>query len=51
VKGKGMATISKDVSDNISMMERIYIKYLGTLEHPLAKIRLENVRNGNTIMK
>src|SRR5919197_5528141 len=50
VKGKGVATISKDVSANISMMEKIYTKYLGTLEHPLAKMRLENVRNGNTII-
>ena len=50
VKGKGVATISEDVSANISMMEKIYTKYLGTLEHPLAKMRLENVRNGNTII-
>jgi general stress protein 26 len=50
VKGKGVATISEDVSANISMMEKIYTKYLGTLEHPLAKMRLENVKKGNTII-
>jgi general stress protein 26 len=50
VKGKGVATISKDVSANISMMEKIYTKYLGTLEHPLAKMRLEHVRKGKSIV-
>jgi nitroimidazol reductase NimA-like FMN-containing flavoprotein (pyridoxamine 5'-phosphate oxidase superfamily) len=50
VKGKGVATISEDISANISMMEKIYTKYLGTLEHPLAKMRLENVKKGNSII-
>jgi hypothetical protein len=45
-----VATISEDISANISMMEKIYTKYLGTLEHPLAKMRLEHVKKGNSII-
>jgi len=31
-------------------MEKINVKYLGTLEHPLAKMLMENTRNGIEIV-
>jgi nitroimidazol reductase NimA-like FMN-containing flavoprotein (pyridoxamine 5'-phosphate oxidase superfamily) len=46
VKGRGVARISEDIQKNLSIMEKVNIKYLGTLEHPLAKMLIENTRNG-----
>jgi general stress protein 26 len=46
VKGRGVARISEDIQKNLSIMEKINMKYLGTLEHPLAKMLIENTRNG-----
>jgi nitroimidazol reductase NimA-like FMN-containing flavoprotein (pyridoxamine 5'-phosphate oxidase superfamily) len=46
VKGRGVARISEDIQKNLSIIEKINMKYLGTLEHPLAKMLMENTRNG-----
>jgi general stress protein 26 len=46
VKGRAVARISEDMQKNLPIMERINMKYLGTLEHPLAKMLMENTRNG-----
>ncbi len=46
VKGRGKASISEDTTMNSAMMEKINLKYLGTLEHPLAKMLMDNARNG-----
>jgi general stress protein 26 len=50
VKGKGIATISESPQANVPMFERIYAKYLGTLEHPMARMRREQVESGNSIV-
>ena len=42
VKGMGVARISEDIQKNLSIMEKINVKYLGTLEQLLAKILMEN---------
>ena len=46
VKGRAVATISEDMQKNLPIMERINMKYLGTLEQPLSKMLMENTRNG-----
>jgi general stress protein 26 len=46
VKGRGAATISEDVQRNLQIIEKINLKYLGTQEHPLAKMLVDNARNG-----
>lgn len=46
VKGRGQARISEDREKNVSVMEKVNLKYLGTLDHPLAKMLMENARNG-----
>ena len=46
VKGKAVAKISEDIQKNLSIVEKINIKYLGTIEHPLAKMIMENTKNG-----
>ena len=50
VKGRGVASISQDREKNVSIMEKINLKYLGTLEHPLAKMLMENARNGTEVV-
>ena len=50
VKGRGVATISEDIQKNLPIVEKINIKYLGTIEHPLAKMILENTRNGTEVV-
>jgi hypothetical protein len=45
-----MVTVSENVSANIPMFEKIYTKYLGTLEHPMAKMRLEHVKKGYSVI-
>ena len=47
VKGRAVARISEDIQKNLSIVEKINLKYLGTLEHPLAKRIMENTTNGN----
>lgn len=46
VKGRAQASIIEDTQKNVSILEKINMKYLGTLEHPVAKELAENTRNG-----
>jgi general stress protein 26 len=46
VKGRAVARVSEDIQKNLSIIEKINLKYLGTVEHPLAKRLMENTRNG-----
>jgi len=50
VKGKGTVRIIEDRQKVVSMAEKINIKYLGTLEHPLAKMLMEFAQNGTEVM-
>jgi general stress protein 26 len=46
VKGRAVARISEDIQKNLLIIEKINLKYLGTLEHPLAKRLMESTRTG-----
>jgi general stress protein 26 len=46
VKGRAIARISEDIQKNLPIIEKINLKYLGTLEHPLAKRLIESTRSG-----
>jgi len=46
VKGKGDAIILEDKKKIMSLVEKINMKYLGTLDHPIAKMLMDNTRNG-----
>jgi nitroimidazol reductase NimA-like FMN-containing flavoprotein (pyridoxamine 5'-phosphate oxidase superfamily) len=47
VKGRAVARISEDMQKNLPIVEKINLKYLSTLEHPIAKRIIENTRSGN----
>ena len=48
VRGKGNVKIHEDIDFNMPIAERIMIRYLGDLEHPMAKQLLSYVKNGDS---
>jgi general stress protein 26 len=50
VKGRAVAKISEDIQKNLSIIEKLNLKYLGTVDHPLAKRLIENTRNGTQVI-
>ncbi len=46
VKGRGVARISENKDWNRPIIEKIIVKYLGTLDNPLALMLLENAKKG-----
>jgi len=46
VKGKGEVVILEDPEKIMHIVEKINLKYLGTLDHPLAKMLIDNTREG-----
>ena len=46
VKGKGDVVMLKDPDKIMSIVEKINLKYLGTLDHPLARMLIDNTRKG-----
>lgn len=50
VKGRASAAIWEDVQKNLAVMERLNMKYLGTLEHPIAKMMIENAKKEKEVV-
>jgi general stress protein 26 len=50
VKGKGTATIIEDPKRTVPLGEKINMKYLGTLDHPIPKMILDSAKKGNHVV-
>ncbi len=50
VKGKGTVTIIEDPKKTVPYGEKISMKYLGTLEHPIAQMILDSAKKGNHVV-
>lgn len=50
VKGKGIATIIEDLKIIVPLGDRISLKYLGTLDHPIAKMITEDAKKGDVVV-
>ena len=50
VKGKGSVTIIEDPVRTVLEGEKISLKYLGTLEHPIAKMITEHSKKGDNVV-
>lgn len=50
VKGKGIATIIEDLKIIVPLGDRISLKYLGTLDHPIAKMITESSKKGENVL-
>jgi general stress protein 26 len=50
VKGKGIATIIDDPNRIVPSADKISMKYLGTLDHPVAKMITDGAKRGEVIL-
>jgi PPOX class probable F420-dependent enzyme len=50
VKGKGIATLVEDPDRTVPQGDRISMKYLGTLDHPIAKMISEGSKKGDNVL-
>ena len=48
VRGKGKVIIHDDIDFNVPIAEKILIKYLGDIEHPMAKQLLSYIKKGES---
>lgn len=50
VRGKGKFTIKEDLDFVISISEKNLLKYLGNLDHSMAKVLLDGAKKGNSVV-
>jgi general stress protein 26 len=50
VKGKGIATIVEDPNRIVPQADRISMKYLGTLDHPVAIMITDGAKKGEVVL-
>jgi uncharacterized pyridoxamine 5'-phosphate oxidase family protein len=50
VRGKGTVGIYEDIGFNLPIAEKILIRYLGTLEHPMSKSLIDAQKEGQSVM-
>lgn len=50
VRGKGSVRIHEDVEFNVPIAEKIMVKYLGKIDHPMAQALLDMQRKGLSVI-
>jgi nitroimidazol reductase NimA-like FMN-containing flavoprotein (pyridoxamine 5'-phosphate oxidase superfamily) len=50
VRGKGRVRIHEDINHNIIVAEKIMVRYLGSLAHPIATSVMETVTDGDSVI-
>ena len=50
VRGKGVVRILEDVNQNVPIIEKIVIKYLGSIEHHMSQALVSSIRKGDAII-
>jgi nitroimidazol reductase NimA-like FMN-containing flavoprotein (pyridoxamine 5'-phosphate oxidase superfamily) len=50
VKGRGTVTMKEDPNKTISIGDKISMKYLGTLDHPVAKMITDLAKKGEVVL-
>ena len=50
VRGKGTVRIHEDIEYNIPITEKIMLRYLGSIEHPIAKTLIGYVKKGHAVI-
>ena len=50
VKGRGTVTMKEDPSKTVSIGDKISMKYLGTLDHPVAKMITDLAKKGEVVL-
>lgn len=50
VKGKATVSILENATKNVPIVEKICIKYLGSLDHPYSKTLVDLAKNGSSVI-
>ena len=50
VRGKGKLKIYEDINHNIPIAEKIMVRYLGSLAHPMATSLMGSVKDGDSVI-
>ncbi|HKI08148.1 MAG TPA: pyridoxamine 5'-phosphate oxidase family protein [Nitrososphaeraceae archaeon] len=50
VRGKGIVRISEDINYNLPIIEKIVVKYLGSIEHRMSQAIISSIRKGDAII-
>ena len=50
IRGKGKVKIHEDINHNIPIAEKIMVRYLGSLAHPMATSLMSSVKDGNSVI-
>ncbi|MFB5620586.1 MAG: pyridoxamine 5'-phosphate oxidase family protein, partial [Nitrosopumilus sp.] len=50
VRGKGTASFIEDIEKNLLVLEKILLKYTGSLENDIAKFLFNSVKSGESII-
>jgi general stress protein 26 len=50
VRGNGRVKIHQDIDFNFHIAEKIMVKYLGSLEHPVAKTLIDMQKKGQSVI-
>ena len=50
VRGKGRVKIHEDINFNVPIAEKLMIKYLGNIKHPMAQALLDMQKKGQSVV-
>ena len=50
VRGKGKVKVYYDVNFNVLIAQKIHMRYLGNLEHPMAHELIDAIKNGQSVV-
>ena len=50
VRGKGSGEVHRDVNFNILIAQKIHLRYLGNLEHPIAHELEDAIKEGQSVI-
>lgn len=50
VSGRGTVNITEDFNFNIPIVEKILIKYMGNLEHPISRELVDAIKKGQPVV-
>lgn len=50
VRGKGSVKVHEDVDFNVPIVQKIHLRYLGTLEHPISHQLMDAIRKGESVV-
>ena len=50
VRGKGNVKVSYDINHNVLVAQKIHMRYLGNLEHPMAHELIDTIKKGQSVV-